>query len=124
VQCRRSAPPAQAVVEVEGLRVDPVNRVAERDGRPIHLTPTEWELLGVLLRQAGRLLSHARIFREVWPGSGGDAQAYLRVHISNLRRKLERDPLRPSLIITDAGVGYRFRALDRRTPRDGAFVRS
>jgi two-component system KDP operon response regulator KdpE len=97
---------------VDGLRIDFRDRLVERDGQPIHLTPTEWGLLRVLVLHAGRLLGHAQIFREVWPGSPGDAQAYLRVHISNLRRKLERDPVRPRLITTEAGVGYRFRALD------------
>jgi two-component system KDP operon response regulator KdpE len=115
-QLRRAAlaasPAGESVVEVDGLRIDLARRVVERDGAEVHLTPTEWDLLRVLVRHAGRTLTHQQIFREVWPHSAGDAQAYLRVHVANLRRKLERDAVRPRLIVTEPGVGYRFRALD------------
>ncbi|HET9984638.1 MAG TPA: response regulator transcription factor [Longimicrobiales bacterium] len=115
-QLRRAAlaagPAGESAVDVDGLRIDLARRVVERDGAEVHLTPTEWDLLRVLVRHAGRTLTHQQIFREVWPHSAGDAQAYLRVHVANLRRKLERDPVRPHLIVTEPGVGYRFRALD------------
>jgi two-component system KDP operon response regulator KdpE len=78
----------------------------------LHLTPIEWDLLRTFLKHAGRTLTHVQLFREVWPGSGGDAQSDLRVYVSNLRRKLEPDPLRPRLITTEPGVGYRFRSVD------------
>lgn len=100
-----------AVIEVDGLRIDLVGRTLQREGAEIHLTPTEWELLRTFVRHAGRTLTHRQIFREVWRNSMGDAQAYLRVHVANLRRKIERDPVRPQLIITEPGVGYRFRAI-------------
>jgi two-component system KDP operon response regulator KdpE len=97
-----------APVEVEDLSIDPAKRVIRRGGEYIHLTPTEWDLLRALLARAGRTLTHQQIFREVWGHAAGDAQAYLRVHLANLRRKIERDPVRPQLIITEPGVGYRF----------------
>jgi two-component system KDP operon response regulator KdpE len=113
-QLRRAVAPAAAnagVVEVEGLRVDLARRVVARGELEIHLTPIEWDLLRVFVRHAGRTLTHHQLFAEVWPHSGGDAQAYLRVHVANLRRKLEQDPVRPRLIVTEPGVGYRFHAL-------------
>jgi len=115
-QLRRSrtprAPGEDAPVEVAGLRIDAARRVVSRGGAEIHLTPTEWDLLRAFVARAGRTLTHEQIFRAVWGRSPGDAQAYLRVHVANLRRKLERDPVRPVLILTEPGVGYRFRALD------------
>jgi two-component system KDP operon response regulator KdpE len=109
----RTAPrPADAMVEVEGLTVDLGRRVLKRDEVEVHLTPTEWDLLRAFVAHAGKTLTHEQIFRAVWGRSGGDAQAYLRVHVANLRRKIEHDPVRPTLILTEPGVGYRFRALD------------
>jgi two-component system KDP operon response regulator KdpE len=93
---------------IDGLVIDAANRVAIRDGAPIHLTPTEWDLLRAFVRHAGRTLTHHQLFRAVWNRSNGDPQQYLRVYVANLRRKLERDSLRPSLIVTEPGVGYRF----------------
>ena len=99
-------------VQADGLAIDPARRTVQRDGREVHLTPTEWDLLRAFVAQAGRTLTHDQIFRAVWGRSPGDPQAYLRVHVANLRRKIERDPVRPVLIVTEPGVGYRFRALD------------
>jgi two-component system KDP operon response regulator KdpE len=100
-------------VELDGLAVDLARRVLSRSGAEIHLTPTEWDLLRAFVANAGRTLTHDQIFRAVWGrAGGGDPQAYLRVHVANLRRKIERDPVRPTLIVTEPGVGYRFRALD------------
>jgi two-component system KDP operon response regulator KdpE len=91
----------------DGLRIDLANRLVSRDGEPIHLTPTEWELLRTMVTAAGRTLTHQQLFDAVWSRSHGDAQQYLRVYVANLRRKVERDPLRPALIVTEPGVGYR-----------------
>jgi len=100
-------------LEVKGLRIDLARRVLSRGGNEIHLTPTEWDLLRAFVSSAGRTLTHDQIFRAVWGrAGGGDPQAYLRVHVANLRRKIERDAVRPTLIVTEPGVGYRFRALD------------
>ncbi len=113
-QLRRAnaGPARKAAVQVDGLAIDLARRVLTRDGSEIHLTPTEWDLLRAFVAQAGKTLTHEQIFRAVWGRGGGDPQAYLRVHVANLRRKIERDPVRPSLIVTEPGVGYRFRALD------------
>jgi two-component system KDP operon response regulator KdpE len=115
-QLRRATLPAPGAeaekLLVNDLEIDVARRTLWRSGSEIHLTPIEWDLLRAFLRHAGRTLTHQQIFREVWRNPGGDAQAYLRVHVANLRRKIEPDPLRPQLIITEPGVGYRFRALD------------
>ncbi|MGQ0815173.1 MAG: response regulator [Gemmatimonadota bacterium] len=104
--------PETSVVELDGLSIDLGRRVLKRADAEIHLTPTEWDLLRAFVRHAGRTLTHQQIFREVWRNASGDAQAYLRVHIANLRRKIERDPVRPRFLMTEPGVGYRFCALD------------
>ena len=95
-------------LELDGLVIDLARRSVARDGVPIHLTPTEWELLRTFVASRGRTLTHAQLFRAVWRQPAGDPQQYLRVHVANLRRKLERDTLRPRLILTEPGVGYRF----------------
>jgi two-component system KDP operon response regulator KdpE len=93
---------------IEGLTIDLLKPSLKRDGQVVHLTKTEWDLLRTLARQAGRTMTHRQIFAEVWGNSHGDAQQYLRVHIRSLRRKIEKDPVRPRLIVTEPGVGYRF----------------
>jgi two-component system KDP operon response regulator KdpE len=98
------------VVELGELTIDLRSRTISRAGTPIHLTPTEWNLLRAFVKHLGRTLTHSQIFREVWGSATGDAQAYLRVHIANLRRKIERDPVQPELIHTEPGVGYRLEA--------------
>jgi two-component system, OmpR family, KDP operon response regulator KdpE len=91
------------------IAIDYVARTVKLRGAEVHLTPIEWELLRVLTRHAGRTLTHQQLFNEVWHGrTYGDPQAYLRVHVAHLRRKLETDPVRPRHIRTEAGVGYRF----------------
>jgi two-component system KDP operon response regulator KdpE len=101
-------PAADARVEAGALVVDLARRAVTRDGAAVHLTPIEWDLLRALVGQAGRTMTHGQLFAAVWARSHGDAQQYLRVHVANLRRKLERDPVRPERIITEPGVGYRF----------------
>lgn len=91
------------------LCIDLGTRSVTREGSPVHLTPTEWELLVVLATNQGRVLTHTQLFAQVWKGREfGDAQAHLRVHMAHLRRKLEEDPVRPRHLITELGVGYRF----------------
>jgi two-component system, OmpR family, KDP operon response regulator KdpE len=78
-------------------------------GREILLTPTEYDLLRVLVQNAGKVLTHRQLLRQVW-GSTYEAEAHLlRVNMSNLRRKIEPDPARPHYILTEPGVGYRMR---------------
>ncbi|HVX41039.1 MAG TPA: response regulator transcription factor [Gemmatimonadaceae bacterium] len=106
----RLAPAAgpRQVIEIDGLEIDPVKPSLKRGGVAVHLTKTEWELLRTLLKHAGRTLTHQQLFRSVWGNSSGDMQQYLRVHVRSLRRKIEADPVRPKLIVTEPGVGYRF----------------
>jgi two-component system, OmpR family, KDP operon response regulator KdpE len=85
-----------------------VNRRALLDGQTLHLTPTEYDLLRLLVTHAGRVLTHRELLTRVWgSASAGDVQ-YLHVFISQLRRKLERHPDAPRHILTEAGVGYQF----------------
>jgi two-component system KDP operon response regulator KdpE len=111
-QLRRSrlAPAAGEgqVITIGALAIDPVKPLLKRDGVAIHLTKTEWELLRALLKHSGRTLTHRQLFSAVWGNSSGDMQQYLRVHVRSLRRKIEADPVRPALILTEPGVGYRF----------------
>jgi two-component system KDP operon response regulator KdpE len=88
--------------------VDPQRRRIERQGQPIHLTRTEWELLRAFIEHPRQTLTHRHLFQAVWGNAAGDAQQYLRVYVGHLRRKIEHDPVRPRFIQTDAGVGYRF----------------
>ncbi len=101
-------PVDEAVVTAGDLAIDLAARTVRRGGESVHLTPTEWDLLRAFLRDAGKTLTHQQLFRAVWATSGGDPQQYLRVYVANLRRKLEPDAVRPRLIITEPGVGYRF----------------
>jgi two-component system KDP operon response regulator KdpE len=102
-----AAGPAQ-VITIGGLVIDPVKPSLKKDDVVVHLTKTEWELLRTLLKHAGRTLTHRQLFHAVWGNSSGDMQQYLRVHIRSVRRKIEADPVRPQLIVTEPGVGYRF----------------
>lgn len=83
------------------------NRVT-RSGEPVRLTPTEWQLLEVLVRNPGRLLGHARLLREVWGPGYETAQGNLRLYMAQLRRKLEPEPSRPVFLLNEPGMGYRF----------------
>jgi two-component system KDP operon response regulator KdpE len=99
---------ATTALSIGDVVIDPVKPSLKRGGTPIHLTKTEWELLRTMLKHAGRTLTHRQLFHAVWGNSSGDMQQYLRVHVRSLRRKIEADPVRPRLIVTEPGVGYRF----------------
>ena len=104
----RSNDPAETI-RVNGIEMDLAAHTLTVRGAQVHLTPTEWELLKALATRAGRTLTHRQLFDQVWRGrTAGDAQQYLRVYITHLRRKIENDPVRPQYIITEPGVGYRF----------------
>jgi two-component system KDP operon response regulator KdpE len=109
-QLRRAATPRNASVSTsaDGLTIDLHLRQVKRDATLIRLTPIEWEILSVLVSDPGRVFTHQQLFAAVWNRPYGDARLYLRVHVTNLRRKIERDPADPRLIITEPGVGYRF----------------
>ena len=93
-------------IEIDGLRVDLAAHTASRDGEEIHLTPTEFELLRVLVRNRGRLMTHRALLTEVWGPAWSEDTATLRTHVANLRRKVETGE-GERLIRTDPGVGYR-----------------
>ena len=104
-----SGRPGESRIEIGDLVLDAEARALTRAGAPIHLTPIEWDLLRVLMTNAGRTLTHQHLFTQVWSGRKfGDAQQYLRVYVAHLRRKIEADTLRPRYILTEPGVGYRF----------------
>jgi len=109
----RRAQAAQLAAQVQpmsigDLLVDLNARTLRRGETSIHLTPIEWELLRTFVTQAGRTLTHQQLFNAVWGRAFGDPQQYLRVHVANLRRKIEQDAVRPQLVVTEPGVGYRF----------------
>lgn len=95
-------------VERGGVRIDVVRRSVTRAGEPVHLTPIEWRILSALRARAGRTLTHQQLFEAVWGRVHGNPQLYLRVHITNLRRKVEPNPTNPIFVVTEPGVGYRF----------------
>ena len=95
------------VVEAYGLAIDLLHRRVSRGAMPIRLTPTEWDILRTLVANPGRTLTHQQLFDAVWGDAAGNPQQYLRVHITNLRRKIEANPARPELVVTEPGVGYR-----------------
>jgi two-component system KDP operon response regulator KdpE len=101
---------SEPVFTVGGLVVDRTRRRVTLDAREIQLTPTEYELLKALVNQAGRVLTHRQILREVWGAEYELDTHTLRVNISNLRRKIEPDPARPRYLVTEPGVGYRLRS--------------
>lgn len=109
VVTRRSAgSEPDLVVETGGLRLDVTESRAARDGEEIHLTPIEWKIVDTLVRRRGRLVRQGELLRAVW-GPGYESQSnYLRVHLASIRRKLEPQPSRPTLFVTEPGIGYRF----------------
>ncbi|MBC6458808.1 response regulator [Actinomadura sp. HBU206391] len=106
---RRAVPAEEAaVVTTAAFTVDLAAKKVSRDGTDVRLTPTEWQVLEVLVRNAGRLVGRRRLLREVWGPAYEHETNYLRVYLAQLRRKLERDPSRPEHLITEPGMGYRF----------------
>ncbi|MGW7263832.1 response regulator [Streptomyces sp. NPDC054842] len=97
-----------ALVETDGFTVDLAAKKVRRGGEDVRLTPTEWHLLEVLVRNTGRLVSQKQLLQEVWGPSYTTETNYLRVYMAQLRRKLEADPSHPEHFITEAGMGYRF----------------
>jgi two-component system KDP operon response regulator KdpE len=107
---RRVTPASETpVVETDAFTVDLAAKQAfTSDGTPIHLTPTEWHLLEVLVRHRGRLVGQRQLLQEVWGPQYETETNYLRVYMAQLRRKLEADSSRPRHLITEPGMGYRF----------------
>jgi two-component system, OmpR family, KDP operon response regulator KdpE len=106
---RRAEPAVPgAVLRAGDLVIDRQARRVERGGVLVHLTPTEWNLLELLIRSPGRLVTQLEILREVWGPQYANETNYLRVYVAQLRRKLEPEPSRPRHLLTEPGVGYRF----------------
>jgi two-component system KDP operon response regulator KdpE len=104
---RRAEPSTEPVLHIGELAIDLEKRAVSVAGRPVSLTPNEFELLRVFARNEGKLLTHPAILREVWGPAYGDESHYLHVYVSQLRRKIEPDPARPRYLLTEPGAGYR-----------------
>ena len=104
---RRITPSGEPVLDVGEIRVDLEKRAVTVAGRPVQLTPHEFDLLRLLAQNEGKLLTHRTILREVWGPAYQVESHYLHVYVSQLRRKLEPDPTRPRYILTEPGAGYR-----------------
>ena len=104
---RGASAPGSPVLEVGSLRMDLERREATVEGHAVRLTPIEWRLLAYLARHAGKVLTHSQILREVWGPNASSQTHYVRVYMAELRKKLEADPSRPRLLLTEPGVGYR-----------------
>ncbi|MBI4955041.1 MAG: response regulator [Myxococcales bacterium] len=104
----RSHEPAP-VLTFGGLTIDRTRREVTLDGAPVHLTPIEYRLLLLLAEHAGRVLTHRQILKEVWGPAQQNQTHYVRVHMAELRKKIEAEPARPKLLLTEPGVGYRLR---------------
>jgi two-component system KDP operon response regulator KdpE len=98
---------ADSIFRFGDVEVDLSARVVKKRGIEIHLTPIEYRLLGVLIANAGRVLTHPYLLREVWGPTHSESTHYLRVYMGNLRQKLEDDSAQPKYIVTETGVGYR-----------------
>jgi two-component system, OmpR family, KDP operon response regulator KdpE len=103
----RAVPDDAPVLESGSLRIDMARRRVSVRGTAVSLTPIEYRLLSTLARHAGRVLTHEFLLREVWGPSSTDQRHYLRVYMAQLRQKLEADPSRPTVLMTEPGVGYR-----------------
>jgi two-component system KDP operon response regulator KdpE len=104
---RRMAP-AEALIQIGELEIDLERRSVHRDGELVQLTPHEFGLLRLFATNEGKLLTHQTILREVWGPAYQSESHYLHVYVSQLRRKIERDPTRPRYLLTETGAGYRF----------------
>ncbi len=110
---RRTAPAEEAaVVETPDFTIDLAAKKVQRDGDEVRLTPTEWSVVEVLVRNRGRLVAQTQLLQEVWGPQYHDETNYLRVFMAQVRRKLEPEPAQPRYFITEPGMGYRFEATE------------
>jgi two-component system KDP operon response regulator KdpE len=100
---------SEPIVDTPSFKVDLAGHRVTRGGEEVHLTPTEWALLEALVRNPDRLISQRQLLQMVWGPQYGTESNYLRVYMAQLRRKLEADPSRPVHLITEPGIGYRFK---------------
>ena len=104
---RQPAAPDDGVVRFGDVSVDVQNRLVMRDKQLVHVTPTEFRLLSVLVKNAGRVVTNPQLLREVWGPSNSENGHYLRIYMGHLRQKLEADPAQPQYLLTETAVGYR-----------------
>jgi two-component system KDP operon response regulator KdpE len=107
---RSTQDPSTSIVTVGNLRVDMGKRLVFLDDAEVHLTPIEYKLLTVLMKHAGKVLTHKQLLDPVWGPGHAHQMQYLRVYMAQLRQKLEENPARPKYLLTEAGVGYRFKS--------------
>jgi len=99
----------EAAIQIGEILLDPARHLVEKNGRAIHLTPKQFELLHYLMMHAGKPMVHAKLLRSVWGPEYGNELEYLRTFIRQIRMKIEDDPADPKYILTDSHIGYRFR---------------
>jgi len=97
-------------LDAGNLTIDLGAKIVYRDGQQVRLTPTEWSILELLARNHGKLVSRSQLLHHIWGPAERKETSYLRVYLAQLRRKLEDDPAHPRHLVTEAGLGYRFRA--------------
>jgi two-component system KDP operon response regulator KdpE len=102
-----SSTATEPLIHAGEVEIDLARRVVVRSGQEVHLTPTEYDLLRVLAKEIGRVITHGHLLRSVMGRGYEDATGTLRVHIASLRKKLEANPARPKIIVTEPGIGYR-----------------
>ena len=106
---RAPHPEPDADFSSDDLHVDLARRIVSVDGRETYLTPTEYDILRTLIQHAGKVVTHRQLLRLVWGAAYEGETHLLRVNVSNLRRKVEKDPAKPRHVITEPGVGYRLK---------------
>jgi two-component system KDP operon response regulator KdpE len=99
----------ESVFQEDALRVDLARREVFVNDQPVHLTPNEFRLLALLIKNAGKVMTHRQLLKEVWGPGSADQSHYVRVYMNQLRQKIESDPARPRYLLTETGVGYRLR---------------
>jgi len=106
---RRDSDQNNAIFVIRNLRLDLAQRQVFVDDREVHLTPIEYKLLTVLVRHAGKVITHTQLLKDVWGPAHINEVQYLRVYMTQLRHKLEADPARPQFLMNEPGIGYRFK---------------
>jgi two-component system KDP operon response regulator KdpE len=108
---RTTDDPKSSVVEIGNVKMDFGRRLVFVDGLEVHVTPIEYKLLTVLVKNADKVLTHKQLLDQVWGPGHAHQMQYLRVYMTQLRRKLEKNPARPRHLITEPGVGYRLKSV-------------
>lgn len=108
---RPASASADNIFEHEGLKINFTGRVVAVDGQEVRLTPIEYKLLTILAKNAGKVVTHNQLLKEIWSKNAPENNNYLRIHTQHLREKLHDDPLEPRYIITEPGIGYRLKML-------------